>query len=188
MPDNRSDRLAFDYREMLKIQNQPYLSWVAAKGGLPCVEEYLLTVKIRTYALSVTSGVTTVGVIDSCTVKVTLWDSYPYVAPHIKMLSTPPVFHPNWYSKGAYCASEPWRPEGSLKDYIKRMIETLQYDPSCIEAATPANYKALEWYQKNSGNPALFPSDKTELTENSPEAAAAAEKAAKAFDEIIDRW
>lgn len=188
MPESRNERLAFDYREMLKIQDRPYVSWVATKGELPFVEEYLLTVRLRTYALSVVSGVHTVGAVHRCTVKVTLWDSYPRVAPSIKMLSIPPVFHPDWYSKGTYCSSEPWRPESSLKDYVKRMIKTLTYDPFLIHTATPANYKALDWFWKNRDNPAFFPSDPTALTENTAEEATALEKAALSFDEIVDSW
>lgn len=188
MPANRNERLASDFREMLKIQDRPYLSWIAVKGDLPYAEEYLLTVRIRTYALSAENGEYRVGAIRRCTVKVTLRDSYPHVAPHIKMLSLPPVFHPNWYSKGAYCPNQPWDPAESLKDHIKTMIASLGYAPSLIETDAPANYKALEWYRKNRDDPSLFPSDTTELTENSPEERAAAEKAAESFDEIIDSW
>lgn len=157
MSDNRNERLARDYREMLKIQNRPYLSWVATKGEVPYVEEYLLTVNIRTYALSVKSGMYTVGAIHHCTIKVTLWDSYPHIAPNIRMLSVPSVFHPDWYSKGTYCSSLPWNCDDSLKEYVMRMIKTLLYEPSIIQTKSPANYKALDWYQKNQDNADWFP-------------------------------
>ena len=49
MPNNRRDRLAQDFREMLKLQARPYLSWIATKGELPYAQEYLLTIKLRTY-------------------------------------------------------------------------------------------------------------------------------------------
>ena len=186
MPDHRKDRLASDYREMLKIQDRPYLSWIVTKGEPPYAEEYLLNVTLRTYALSALSGVLTVGAIRRCVIRIALWDSYPNAAPHIRMLSMPPVFHPDWYSKGTYCASEPWRPEISLKDHVMRMLRTIAYDPSLITDASPANYKALDWYQKNCGNTAWFPSDTSALSENPPEAIAALEKAVSPFDEIID--
>ena len=188
MPAKREERLAQDYHEMLKIQDRPYLSWVATKGELPCAEEYLLTVRLRTYALLMKEGRYIVGAVRRCTVRVTLWDSYPAVAPNSKMLSIPPVFHPNWYSKGTYCPSAPWRPEDSLKDYIKQMIQTLLYEPSLIETAAPANYKALDWYLKNRDNAALFPSDRIELSENDPQELAALEKAAASFEETVDSW
>lgn len=188
MPKNRKERLAADYREMLKIQNRPYLSWMVTKGELPYAEEYLLTVKLRTYVLSVQSGRYTVSAVDRCTVKVTLWDSYPQIAPNIKMLSIPPVFHPDWYSKGTYCSGEPWNPETSLKDYLLRMLSALTYEPSRMMSEAPANYKALEWVQKNRDNALWFPSDKTVLTENTGEELAALEKAAALSDEIVDSW
>ena len=188
MSDIRNERLKADYRDMLKIQNRPYLSWIATKGEPPFVEEYLLNVKIRCYVLSVISGKYTVGVIDNCVIKITLWNSYPYVAPNIKMLSLPPVFHPNWYSKGTYCPSEPWSSDISLKDYVKRMLEALMYVPSAIETSSPANFKALDWYIKNRDNASFFPSDSIELTENNLEEIAETEKAAAPFGEVIDSW
>lgn len=173
---------------MLKIQDRPYLSWIVTKGEPPCAEEYLLTVRLRTYVLTAESGRYIVSATDRCTVKVTLWDSYPHVAPNVRMLSIPPVFHPDWYSKGTYCPSEPWHPETSLKDYVMRMLGTLTYEPSLIDTAAPANYKALDWYLKNRDNGSLFPCGRTELTENNPQEIAAAEKAAAALEDIVDSW
>ncbi|MBQ6337404.1 MAG: hypothetical protein IJI50_09250 [Ruminococcus sp.] len=188
MNNSRNDRLQSDFREMLKIQDRPYLSWIATKGELPYAEEYLLHIKLRSYVLTAKDGEYLVGVRDRFTVKVTLWDSYPQIAPNIRMLSIPPVFHPAWYSKGTYCPMEPWSAETSLKDYILQMLRTLTFDPALMETTAPANYKALNWFEKRRENAALFPSDQTELTENSPEQLAAAEKAALTFGEIIDRW
>lgn len=185
---SRNERLATDYREMLTIQDRPYLSWIAAKGEIPYVEEYLLTVRLRTYVLGTRDDRYVVGVTDRCTVRITLWDSYPYIAPGIRMLSIPPVFHPDWYSKGTYCSSVPWRPGTSLKDHVMRMLMTLKYEPSVMETKTPANYKALDWYEKNRDNSALFPSDPAVLTENSREETAAAQEAAIPFGEIVDSW
>ena len=182
VPDNRNDRLKSDYREMLKIQNRPWLSWVVTKGEHPYAEEYLLTVRLRTYVLSAAEGKYIVSTIPGCTVAVTLRDSYPYVAPYVRMLSIPPVFHPDWYSKGTYCSSEPWRPENSLKDYIMRMLSALRYEPTAPLTAAPANFKAQDWFLKNRDNAALFPSDRTELTENDPAELDALEKAA------LSRW
>ncbi len=187
MSESRNERLAFDYHEMLKIQNRPYLSWIAAKGELPYAEEYLLNVKLRTYVLTACSDRYLVGTADQCMIKITLWDSYPHVAPSVRMLRIPPVFHPAWYSKGAYCPAKPWRPDDSLKEYVKRVLGTLMYAPSLTETDAPANYKALEWYLKNRDNTALFPSDTVELTENDPAETAALMRAAS-FDEIIDSW
>lgn len=182
MSVDRNDRLERDYREMLTIQNQPYLSWIAVKGDLPYAEEYLLTVRVRTYVFSMREKQCSVGAIRECTVKVTLWPSYPYVAPDIRMLSIPPVFHPAWYSRGVYCSPIPWQPDSSLKEYVRQMIRTLIYAPDLIDEISPANYKALDWYRKHRDNSAWFPSDTIELTE-SPAA-----EPDLAFPEVVDSW
>lgn len=184
MADNRKERLAADYREMLKLQDRPYLSWIVTKGEPPYAEEYLLTVKIRTYALSATEERYIVSTIDACTIRVTLWDSYPKLAPNTKMLNMPPVFHPNWYSKGTYCPSERWHEGDSLKDYVKRMLGTLTYDPLLIETRSPANFKAAAWFKKMRDNENLFPSDPVELTENAPDEITEKDQ----LGAIIDSW
>lgn len=188
MPFNRNVRLAADYRQMLKIQDRPYLSWIVTKGEPPYAEEYLLTIRLRMYVLSQQSGKYIVGVRNQCTVKITLWDSYPHIAPNIRMLSIPPVFHPDWYSKGTYCSSVPWRNECSLKDYVLRMLKTLMYDPFTMATETPANYKALEWYRKNRERHDLFPCDSSVLSENSKDETAAIDKVLSSFGEVIDSW
>ncbi len=188
MNENRNERLERDYHEMMKIQNRPYLSWIPTKGELPFAEEYLLFVRLRSYVLTARDGKYLVGTTDRCTVKVTLWDSYPYIAPNIRMLDLPPVFHPDWYSKGTYCPREAWRPDMPLKDFLLQMLETLRFEPSALHTAAPANYKALEWWMKNRENTSLFPSDPTPLTENTVQEAAAIEKTALSFGEVIDSW
>lgn len=185
MPRDRNSRLEQDYREMLQLQNRSYLSWIVTKGEPPYAEEYLLDIRVRTYAYRMDENGYKIGVIDRCAVKVTLWPSYPDTAPHVRMLNIPPVFHPDWYSRGVYSPPQPWRREGSLKDHLLRMIATLQYDPKLIEGGVPANFKALEWYQKNRGNASLFPSDTTPLSENDAEETAAAARAAD-FTQIVD--
>ena len=184
MCQSRNERLAADYREMMKIQNRPYLSWIAVKGEPPYVEEYLLDVNLRSYALAVKSHKYIIGAVNRFIIKVTLWDSYPYIAPNIRMLNIPPVFHPDWYSKGTYSPSQKWSPDILLKDYIKDMLDAMRYEPSLIHTSAPANYKAMDWYKKNIDNTSLFPSDTTELSENSPEEADAAELSTAYFEEI----
>ena len=188
MSADRNNRLASDYREMLSIQDQPYLSWIVTKGEPPYAEEYLLNINVRTYAFRMHSGECRVGAIHGCTVKMELWPSYPKTAPYIRMLDIPPAFHPNWYSKGTYCPPTSWSEESSLKDFVKQMIATLQYNPQLIETDSPANFKALDWYLKNKEDPSLFPSDTTKLSENSAEKAAEIEKAAATLEEVVDSW
>lgn len=113
-----------------------------------------------------------------------LWDSYPKLAPNTKMLNMPPVFHPNWYSKGTYCPSERWSEDSSLIDYVKRMLGTLTYDPLLIETRSPANFKAAAWFKKMRDHDELFPSDPVELTENAPDEITEKDQ----LGAIIDSW
>lgn len=188
MCSDRNTRLASDYRGMLAIQDRPYLSWIVTKGDLPCAEEYLLNIRLRTYAFRMRDGVCTVGAIRRCTVRVTLYPSYPYVAPCVRMLDIPPVFHPDWFSKGSYCPPAPWTPDTSLKDFILTMLDSLRYEPELIGDSSPANFKALDWYQANRGRAELFPSDPTPLSENDPDRIAVLKQSAEVFSEIADRW
>ena len=183
MVESRNERLAREYREMLKIQDRPYLNWIPIKGEIPYVEEYLLNVRLRSYVLTAEDGRYLVGVQNRWTIKVSLRGSYPHVAPYIRMLNIPPVFHPFWYSKGTYCAPDQWRSETPLKDHILKMLASLKYDPDAIMTDTPANYKALEWAKKNQDQPGLFPSDGTILNENNTD-----EIKESSLLEIIDSW
>ena len=184
MPNPREERLAADYRGMLKIQNRPYCTWIVTKGEPPYAEEYLLEIRLRSYILSATRDRYIVKTADRWMIKVELWDSYPNVAPNIRMLSIPPVFHPDWYSKGTYCPSTLWQESDSLKDYVKRMLGTLTYDPSLVETKSPANFKAAAWFNKMRNREDLFPCDPVALTENSPDEIAEKEQ----LGEIIDSW
>lgn len=185
---NRDERLAQDFREMLKIQNRPYLDWITIGGDPPYAEEYLLRIRLRTYVFRSKQGKCTVGAINECTVKVTLRGSYPDTAPYVTMLDIPPVFHPCWYSKGTYSPTKPWDPSTSLKDFILTMLRTLKYDPALITGELPANYKALDWFMKNRDSSSLFPSDTVTLTENTAEETAALLSQFEAFSEIVDTW
>ena len=184
MPNDRNERLAADYREMLQLQDRPYLSWIVTKGEPPIAEEYLLTVRIRTYALSATADRYIVSTIDKCTIRITLWDSYPKSAPNTQKPHKPPLGHRHWCSKGTYGPSTLWQEGDSLKDYVKRMLGTLTYDPSLVETKSPANFKAAAWFNKMRDREELFPSDPVALTENSPDEISEKEQ----LGEIIDSW
>lgn len=150
-------RLKSDYEEMKKIQNQSYVSWVVSKGVAPYVEEYLLTIKVRTYYAP---GKT----MNTCKVQITLPTDYPYSAPSAKMISEPLVYHPHWFLSGSYCPGS-WGVSESLLRFTEKMIETLQNNPDRINPSSPANKEAMAWYLKNKNNKSLFPSDTTKLTE-----------------------
>ena len=150
-------RIASDYNEMCQIARSPMVSWTATKGEAPYVEEYLLTIKVRTY-----SGPN--KIMNSCKVRITLPANYPQVKPVTKMEGTL-VFHPNWFTDGGYCCGD-YRPKESLGNYVVRLIETLQYNRQITNEKSAANQTANRWYLNNRGNKDLFPSDKQPLPDN----------------------
>lgn len=153
----RRIRLKSDYEDMKKIKNQPYASWVVSKGAEPYVEEYLITINVRTYYAPGKA-------MNTCKVKITLPANYPYDAPDTIMVSDPLVYHPHWFISGRYCPGS-WGVSESLLRYTEKMIETLQNNPDLINPDSPANTDAMNWYLRNKNNKSLFPSDTTKLTE-----------------------
>ncbi len=149
----RERRLESDYKEMLKIRSCPNIKWEITKGKAPYVEEYLITLKIRTYKSKEQT-------MDSCKVRVTLSDQYPKVAPNIVMLD-PKIFHPNWYESGRFCPGK-FLPSESLGSLVIRMIRTIQFDSMVTNPNSPANRDAASWYENNI-NKGIFPTDNTEL-------------------------
>lgn len=149
-------RIASDYKEMCRIATSPIISWVATKGKAPYVEEYVLTIKVRTY-----SGPD--KVMNQCKVRVTLPPDYPQRAPLTRMEGVL-VFHPNWFINGTYCCGS-YPLSESLGNYVLRMIRSLQYDPQVTNPnpRDAANPDAIKWYLNNKHNKKMFPSDKQSL-------------------------
>ena len=144
-------RLASGYKEMCRIANSPMVSWKATKGEAPYVEEYLLTINVRTY-----SGPG--KIINTCKVRISIPANYPQVAP-ITIMEAPIVFHPNWWSDGRWCCGK-YKITESLGNYVVRLIQTLQFDPIVTNPDSAANHDAKKWYLDNKN---LFPSDKQPL-------------------------
>src|SRR5262245_64989040 len=92
--ERRRIRLRNDYSSMENIRTS-WLSWKALTGIPPFVEQYELDIQLRTI----------IGpnpqYRDRHVVQVTLGPDYPVTAaPVVQMITTPPPFHPNWFSSG----------------------------------------------------------------------------------------
>lgn len=150
----RNLRLKNDYEEMVNIKGE-LISWKPVRGNPPYVEEYELSVNIN----GIISPVPAYR--NNHIIKVVLPAGYPTAAPEVYMLSTPVVYHPNWFVGGKWCFGKWLMPEG-LGHHVIRMIRTIQYDPDITNEASPAHQDANKWYllKKNSG---LFPCDKNQL-------------------------
>ncbi len=150
----RNMRLKHDYSEMLSIRGES-IEWKATKGVVPFVEEYEVTINIR----SIIGNGPQYRYKHS--VKVVLPSNYPNRAPDISMISTPYVFHPNWYTNGKWCFGS-WNIGEGLADHVLRMIRTLQYDLDITNEHSPANGEANSFYLDNRDT-GIFPCDKTTL-------------------------
>ncbi len=157
--DLHRTRIANDYKDMLTIQKTSMVSWVATKGTPPYVEEYLLTVHIRTYCSPTET-------IDREVIRLSLPDQYPLVAPLAvmdeKLSDGKLIYHPNWYPGGKWCCGK-YPPSEKLINYVTRMLMSLQYDETLINPKSPANIPAKNWYLTHKGDPKYYPSDKSPL-------------------------
>ena len=157
----RKIRLKNDYDQMCNIKGN-VISWVATKGAEPYVEEYKITLHIRTIV-----GAGREGPLyrDASVVTVTLPPDYPMRPPKTVMVSAPQPFHPNWFTSKNWCFGT-WSMSEALGDHVIRMVKTLQFDLDITNEHSPANGEANSWYiaNKRSG---LFPCDRTRLPDPS---------------------
>lgn len=157
----RRIRLANDYKQMCNIKGN-IISWVPTKGTAPYIEEYKITVNVRTIT-GVRDDVPQYR--ESSVVTVTLPPDYPMKPPKTVMVSSPQPFHPNWFTSKNWCFGT-WVMSEALGDHVIRMIKTLQFDLDITNENSPANSEANSWYisKKRSG---LFPCDRTRLPDPS---------------------
>lgn len=153
--EQRRIRLKNDYQTMVNMK-RPWLDWRVVSGEEPYVEEYEITVKLKTI---VGPGP---NYASNHKISVSLPSTYPHSsAPQIKYLGSPKPFHPNWWTDGRWCYGS-WLIHESLGQHVKRMLQTLQYDMQITNEDSPANSEAKTWYlsKRSSG---IFPCDKTDL-------------------------
>lgn len=152
--DVRNARLLGDYSEMCNIRGS-IIQWRAVKGAPPYVEEYELTVNIR----SIISARPDYR--DQHVIKIELPGDYPRFQPAVIMVSMPVVFNPNWWGpkKNYEWCPGSWDFSEGLGHHVIRMLRTLQYDPNIINVISPANGDANKWYKENRHRN-LFPCDR----------------------------
>lgn len=150
----RKIRLKNDHTEMVNIKGD-LIQWKSVKGEPPYIEAYELVVKIRTITGSQPSYR------NEHTIYLELPSTYPNSPPEIYMRTSPPPFHPNWYSNGKWCYGH-WEISEGLGHHVIRMIRTLQFDLEITNPNSPANGSASDWFLAKQGKN-LFPCDRTVL-------------------------
>lgn len=173
----RNARLKHDHEEMCNIRG-PIVQWRAIKGTPPYVEAYELTVSIR----SIISPKPDYR--DQHVIRIEIPSDYPKTKPLTTMVSSPGVFHPNWYSNKTWCPG-PWDFKEGLGDHVIRMLQTLQYDPDVTNPDSRASLPAGEWYVANRDRN-LFPCDRQTLPDPLKPKTFKIQTAKKTFD--IQQW
>jgi len=169
----RQDRLKNDYAQMCNIRGD-IIQWEAIRGTPPFVEEYHLTVNVRTI---IGNGP---NYTNKIYLRLQLPGNYPISPPIISILRGPTPFHPNWYVDGHWCYGQ-WFVNEGLGEHVIRMVKTLQYDPNITNESSAANGAAARWYlQKRGSN--LFPCDKQSLPDPTAAKGTSAKTGGKKFE------
>ncbi|MFN0201015.1 MAG: ubiquitin-conjugating enzyme E2 [Bacteroidia bacterium] len=150
----RNIRLKNDFKEMCNIKGA-MIQWEIVSGTAPFVEEYKLTIKVRTIINN------TPTYRNEHILKLLVPSNYPKTAPQIEMQTKPYPFHPNWYTSGKWCHGS-WDGSEGLAELVLRMIKTLQFDKEITNPNSAANVDANSWYERNI-NVGLFPCDTQQL-------------------------
>lgn len=157
MTETTKARLANDYRELMSMTG-PLLEVQAISGKPPYVDEYELTIRLRTI---IGPEPTYRGVHK---IRISLPAGYPQSDfPRAVMVSKPYPYHANWFPNGAWCYGSSSHCTEGLGQFVVRLMRTLQFDPYLIDITSVANLDAATWYDQNRYAAGLFPCDKTTL-------------------------
>lgn len=91
-------------------------------------------------------------------VVVQLSSRYPFQEPNA--LVRTPIVHPNVYASGKICLGAKWLPTQGLDLLVQRIVRIVTFDPTILNARSPANGDASNWYQvARRAHPEAFPTD-----------------------------
>lgn len=90
------------------------------------------------------------------TIHIELPSRYPLDRPKVSVIE--PTWNPNIYRSGMLCLGERWIPTEGLDLLVIRIVRLLAFDSSILNARSPANAEALDWYQNaRRRHPSSFP-------------------------------
>ena len=153
------ERRASDYRELMSMQG-PMLKVRPISGRAPYIDEYELTIFVR----SIVGPEPTYRSIH--VVRLTAPAGYP-TQENLRavMITKPYPFHPNWFKSGAWCCGASTFAGEGAGAYVKRLMQTLQFDPHGINLSSIANMDSARWYREKKNVKGLFPCDSSTLPE-----------------------
>ena len=97
-------------------------------------------------------------------VEIELLSRYPFQEPTAKI--TTPIYHPNVYRSGRICFGTKWLPTQGLDLLVERIIKIITFDKTILNAESPANGEALNWYEVAVKKyPEAFPTNRLNATD-----------------------
>jgi hypothetical protein len=134
----RAERLEGDHAEMGRIRCR-FIEW-EGHGDRP--QSYLVTLNLPTYVdeRRMTSHVR---------LRIDLGEGYPAGPPTVRVLDSPPPFHPNVFPDGRVCIGNRWDPTEGLGFFSIRIARMLLYDRPFTNPGHPANAAAAKWFVRN---------------------------------------
>jgi len=96
---------------------------------------------------------------DRIGVEIMLPARFPFEPPAARI--TTPILHPNVWPNGTICLGSKWIPTQGLDLLVRRIVSIVTFDPLVLNAASPANGAALNWYLTAVRRfPSAFPTDR----------------------------
>lgn len=150
-------RQASDYYELMSMRGS-VLDVVPISGKPPYVEEYELTIKVR----SIVGPEPTYRSVHKVHLS---WPmGHPLCnSPKAVMISKPYTFHPNWFKNGAWSYGSGDICAQGIRNFVVHLIQSLQFDENLIDLGSVSNLDAAIWYSEHKNIPGMFPCDTTKL-------------------------
>ena len=161
-PRSRRNRLEQDFRDLSRLRGQVF-DFDASTPPAP--EKYILRYRLRSVMglRGTRPEYSSPGYIHELELR--LSPAYYEVLTNDDIwFRTQPIFHPNVFANGHICVGG-YSPTESLARFIIRIAKFIQFDPAVINAGSPANMGARDWYLSHRG---LCPVDKSPLPDLEP--------------------
>ncbi len=154
-----SIRLKHEYEKVMKLnhhRNKLFTICAAPGESVPNVSKYDLTYHGETW-LKVNGQIVRRRDVK---VRISLFRDFPYSAPHADMISDGVPYHTNWWFDGRYvCNGGAWTTTSHIDEYVRFVIEVLQFKPERINILSAANHDAKDWWLEHQHDPSYFPTD-----------------------------
>lgn len=161
MPDQRAlrkIRMANEYNRLMRMSRPGGILEITGNNG-PQSTSYTILFRIPTIIGLDGQGKPVYRNIS--TVDITIPEDYPQAVPVACMREQQP-WHPNWYTFRKWCPGIYDSVREPLWEYVRRMAETIRFNPEFTNPNSAANHDAVEFWN-NPENKRYFPTCSTPL-------------------------